>query len=412
MSNDNSLAAALDNPPPVGRWNYPTPIRFGPGCIEELPAACSELGISRPLLVTDPGLVDLAITKQAVAILGRANLDTAVFSDMRPNPVGRDVVAGVAAFKASGADGVVAFGGGSALDVAKAVALMVGQCRPLFDFEDRADWWTRIDPDGMVPLVAVPTTSGTGSEVGRASVITDESDHTKKIIFHPKMLPGRVVADPALTIGLPPHLTAWTGIDALSHNLEAWCAPGFHPLADGVALEGMRLIHRSLVRAYTDGTDIRARSDLMAGSLMGATAFQKGLGGMHALAHPIGARHDCHHGRTNAVLMPYILAWNRAAIAPRIERLARYLDLPGGGFDAFLQWVLEVRTQLEIPHTLHDLGVPRDDLDALSVAAESDPSAGGNPTPFDAAAARAVLLRAFHGDVSGPQGVPATEARA
>jgi len=410
MSQDNALSTVLDNPEPVGKWNYPTAVRFGPGRIQELPDACGELGIRRPLLVTDPGLVDLDITRQAVAILGRAGLDTAVFSDMRPNPVGRDVQAGVATFKAAGADGVVAFGGGSALDVAKSVAMMVGQTRPLFDFEDRADWYTRIDPDGMVPLVAVPTTSGTGSEVGRASVITDETDHTKKIIFHPNMLPGRVVADPALTLGLPAHLTAWTGIDALSHNLEAWCAPGFHPMADGIALEGIRLIHRSLARVVADGSDIGARADLMAASLMGATAFQKGLGGMHALAHPIGARHDCHHGRTNGVVMPYVLAWNRAAIAPRIGRLARYLGLPGGDFDAFLGWVLQLRRDLGIPHTLAELGVPRDDLDALSVAAAADPSAGGNPTPFDAAAARAVLLRAFHGDVAGPEGQPAGDA--
>ena len=407
------MSHTFDSPSPVGKWNYPTAVRFGPGRIQELPDACSDLGITRPLLVTDPGLVDLDITKEAVAILGRSGLDTAVFSDMRPNPVGRDVEAGVAAFKAAGADGVVAFGGGSALDVAKSVAMMVGQTRPLFDFEDRADWWTRIDPDGMVPLVAVPTTSGTGSEVGRASVITDAADHTKKIIFHPNMLPGRVVADPALTLDLPTHLTAWTGIDALSHNLEAWCAPGFHPMADGIALEGIRLIHRSLEAVVADGSNIGARSDLMAASLMGATAFQKGLGGMHALAHPIGARHDCHHGRTNGVVMPYVLAWNRAAIAPRIGRLARYLGLSSGadGFDAFLTWVLELRTALKIPHTLAELGVPRDDLDALSVAAAADPSAGGNPTPFGVDVARAVLLRAFHGDVSGPEGQSAVEGQ-
>lgn len=391
----------LDRMPPTGTWNYPTAVRFGPGRRAELPDACRELGIQRPLLCTDPGLVDLDMTKEVVALLGRAGLPTAVFSDIRPNPVGRDVEAGVAAYRAAGADGVIAFGGGSGLDVAKAVALMVGQTRPLFDYEDKADWWTRVDPDGMAPVVAVPTTSGTGSEVGRASVITDPSDHTKKIIFHPKMLPGRVVADPELTVGLPGHLTAWTGIDALSHCLEAYCAPGFHPQADGIAMEGIRLVHAGLERAVADGTDIEARSWMMAASLMGATAFQKGLGGMHALAHPIGARHDCHHGRTNAVVMPYVLAWNWSAVAPRLARLAGLLGLPGGRADAFLQWVIDLRARLEIPHTLAELGVPASDLDTLAEAAALDPSAGGNPLPFDARSARAILERAFHGKVHG-----------
>ena len=399
----------LDRMPPTGSWNYPTAVRFGPGRRAELAAACAELGISRPLLCTDPGLVDLDITKDLVAQLGRDGLSVAVFSDIRPNPVGRDVEAGVAAYKAAGADGVIAYGGGSGLDVAKAVALMVGQTRPLFDYEDKADWWTRVDPAGMAPCVAVPTTSGTGSEVGRASVITDPSDHTKKIIFHPGMLPGRVVADPELTVGLPPHLTAWTGIDALSHCLEAYCAPGFHPMADGIATEGIRLVHAGLLRAHADGTDIEARSWMMAASMMGATAFQKGLGGMHALAHPIGARHDCHHGRTNGVVMPYVLAWNWSAVSPRLARLAAVLGLAEPTAEAFLQWVLDLRSALGIPHTLAELGVPRDDLDALATAAAADPSAGGNPLPFDADAARQVLLRAFAGDVHGPEGTPAVE---
>ncbi len=390
-----SSSSSLENPSPVGKWNYPTAVRFGPGRRREIPDACRELGITRPLLVTDPGLVDLDITKDTVAILAAAGLETAVFSDMRPNPVGRDVEAGVAAFKAAQSDGVIAFGGGSGLDVAKAVAMMVGQTRPLFDFEDRADWWTRIDPAGMVPVVAVPTTSGTGSEVGRASVITDITDHTKKIIFHPGMLPGRVVADPELTTALPARLTAWTGMDALSHCLEAYCAPGFHPMADGVAMEGMRLVHGALVRATQDGADIEARSWMMAASMMGATAFQKGLGGMHALAHPIGARYDTHHGLTNAVVMPYVLDFNRAAVAPRLGRLARLLGLPGGDFDAFLTWILDLRSTLGIPSTLREIGVPNSDLDGVAAAAAEDPSAGGNPILFDAEAARTVLASAI-----------------
>ncbi|MEC8422321.1 MAG: iron-containing alcohol dehydrogenase, partial [Myxococcota bacterium] len=304
----------------------------------------------------------------------------------------------VTAFVDGDHDGVVAFGGGSALDVAKAIAMMVGQTRPLFDFEDRADWWTRIDPAGMRPLVAVPTTSGTGSEVGRASVITDTSVHVKKIIFHPGMLPGRVICDPVLTAGLPRGVTAATGIDALSHNLEAWFAPGFHPLADGIALEGIRLIHRHLLRACTAGDDIDARAGMMAASLMGATAFQKGLGAMHAMAHPIGAVVGAHHGLTNAVVMPFVLQANRPAIAGRAADLARALDLPGHDFDALLGWVLELRSALDIPSTLADIGVTETQLPLLAKMATEDPSAGGNPVPFDEDFSAALFARAFSGE--------------
>jgi len=383
--------------PFTGTWNYPTPIRFGPGRIAELPAACRELGIQRPLLVTDRGLADLAITRDTVALLDASGLPTAVFSAVDGNPTGAMVDAGVAAFRGGQHDGVVAFGGGSALDVAKAVAMMVGQQRPLFDFEDRADWWTRIDPAGMRPVVAVPTTSGTGSEVGRASVITDESEHIKKIIFHPGMLPARVICDPTLTAGLPRGVTAATGIDALSHNLEAWCAPGFHPLADGIALEGIRLVHQHLLRACADGGDIDARSGMMAASLMGATAFQKGLGGMHAMAHPIGAIVGAHHGLTNAVVMPYVLHANRDAIRARGADLARALDLAGHDLDALLQWVVDLREALDIPHTLEGIGVTEAQLPLLAKMSTEDPSAGGNPVSFDLAFAEALFERAFHG---------------
>lgn len=381
----------------IGTWNYPTPVRFGPGRIAELPAACRELAIERPLLVTDRGLVELPITRDTVALLDAASLPTAVFSAVDGNPTGDMVEAGVEAFRGGGHDGVVAFGGGSALDVAKAVAMMVGQSRPLFDFEDRADWWTRIDPAGMRPTVAVPTTSGTGSEVGRASVITDESVHVKKIIFHPGMLPGRVVCDPELTIGLPRSVTAATGIDALSHNMEAWCAPGFHPMADGIALEGIRLVHRYLQRACDDGSDVDARSGMMAASLMGATAFQKGLGGMHAMAHPIGAVVGAHHGLTNAVVMPYVLQANRAMLATRGADLARALDLPGHDLDALIQWVLDLRSRLDIPHTLAEIGVTETQLPGLARMATEDPSAGGNPVPFDLPFAESLFERSFYG---------------
>lgn len=380
-----------------GNWNYPTPIRFGAGRIQELADGCSSLGISRPLLITDAGLAPLPIVQKALAANAAAGMPTGLFSDVRGNPVGANVDDGVAAYRAGDHDGVIAFGGGSALDVAKAVALMVGQERPLWDFEDIGDNYTRVNVSGMAPVVAVPTTSGTGSEVGRASVITDTTDHTKKIIFHPRMLPALVIADPALTVGLPAHLTAWTGIDALSHCLEAFCAPGFHPQADGIALEGVRLIHRSLERAVDNGSDIEARAMMMAASSMGATAFQKGLGAMHALSHPVGAVLDAHHGLTNAVFMPYVLSFNAPAIAERIGNMARYIGLEEASFEGFLDWVLGLRSRLQIPHTSDALGVTEALIDDLGTRAAADPSAGGNPIPVDAAALRMLYRRSLVG---------------
>jgi alcohol dehydrogenase class IV len=378
-----------------GNWNYPTPVWFGAGRIAELPAACRELGIDRPLLVTDPGLAALPMVAQAEALCAEAGLPVARFVGVRPNPVGANVDEGVLAYREAGCDGVIAFGGGSAIDVAKAVALMVGQSRPLWDYEDREDWWTRVDPAGVAPVVAVPTTSGTGSEVGRASVIVHEGDHRKVIIFHPKMLPARVICDPALTVGLPARLTAWVGLDALSHNLEAWCAPGFHPLADGIALQGMALVREALPDAYRDGADLAARGKMMAASLMGATAFQKGLGAMHAVSHPVGATVDSHHGLTNAVVMPYVLEANRSVLSDRLAFAARAIGLVDPTFDGFLAWVYELRAELDIPSGLSALGVTAEHIDALAPAVVDDPSAGTNPLPVDLAYARALLAAAL-----------------
>jgi alcohol dehydrogenase class IV len=378
-------------------WNYPTSVRFGPGRIAELPAVCKEVGMRKPLLVTDPGLRKLAIVEQALASLRAAGLGDAVFNDLRANPVGRNVDDGVAYYRSHGCDGVIAFGGGSALDVGKTIALMAGQTRPLWDFEDREDWYTRVNVAGMAPTIAVPTTAGTGSEVGRASVILDESSHLKKIIFHPRMLPVVVIADPELTVGLPPRITAATGMDALAHCLEAYCAPGFHPLADGIALEGMRLIKEWLAVAVADGKNVTARAHMLAAASMGATAFQKGLGAIHSLSHPIGARYNTHHGETNAVVMPYVLAFNRPAIEEKITRLARYLNLPDPGFAAVLTWVLALRKEIGIPHTLADLGVKEADLDVLVPEAVDDPSTGGNPRPAGAAEMREMFVNAIRG---------------
>jgi alcohol dehydrogenase class IV len=378
-------------------WNYPTSIRFGVGRSAELAAACRDAGMRRPLLVTDPGLRTLPMIARALASLKEAGLGDAVFSDIRPNPVGRNVDDGVAAFRAAGCDGVIAFGGGSALDVGKTIALMGGQTRPMWDFEDREDWWTRVNAAGVAPTIAVPTTAGTGSEVGRAAVILDEATHLKKIIFHPKMMPVIVISDPELTTGLPPRITAATGMDALAHCLEAYCAPGFHPLADGVALEGMRLVKEWLPVAVKDGANLVARANMLAAASMGATAFQKGLGAIHSLSHPVGARFNSHHGETNGVVMPYVLAFNRPAIEDRLTRLSAYLGLPNPGFQAFQDWVLALRKDIGIPHTLAELGVKESDVETLVPEAVDDPSTGGNPRPAGAAEMRQMFLLAIRG---------------
>jgi alcohol dehydrogenase class IV len=382
-----------------GNWNYPTSIRFGAGRIRELADACRSFGIQDPLIVTDPGLAKLPMIEHAIAALGEAGLGVRVFSDVQGNPVEANVTAGVAVFHEGGHDGVIAFGGGSALDAGKAVALMVGQSRPLFDFEDREDWYTRVNVAEMAPVVAVPTTSGTGSEVGRASVITDPATHTKKIIFHPKMMPEIVIADPELTLGLPRVITAAVGMDALSHNLEAYCAPGFHPMADGIAVEGMRLIHDWLPVACSDGTNIEARAAMMVASSMGATAFQKGLGAMHSLSHPCSANLNTHHGLTNAVVMPYVLEFNRPALEERMSRLAAWLGLADQSFAGVFNWVLELRRELGIPHTLADLGVRDEHAAEFAPQAHADPSTGGNPRPLTIEDFEKLYLRCIRGEL-------------
>lgn len=360
-------------------WNYPTPIKFGPGRILELADHARGMGMTRPLLVTDPGLAGLSFVTDIVARNNEAGLPTALFSEVQGNPVGANVDAGVKAYKEHGADGVVALGGGSALDVGKAVALMVGQSRPIWDFEDREDWFTRVNVAGMAPCIAVPTTAGTGSEVGRCSVILDPDTHIKKIIFHPKMLPGLVIADPELSVGLPASLTAATGMDALSHLLEAYMSPFFHPMAEGIAVEGTRLVQQFLPRAVSDGKDIEARAMMLIASTMGATAFQKGLGAMHAMAHPIGATLNTHHGLTNAVVMPYVIAFNTPAVDEKLARMAAFLGLERSGAAGLLDWVLDLRAEIGIPHTLAEIGVGLKHVPALAAMAEEDPSAGTNP---------------------------------
>ena len=381
-----------------GNWSFPTTVRFGVGRIVELPKACRELGMTRPLVVTDKGLAPLPMLTDSVAALLDAGLGAAMFSDVQGNPIEANVDAGLQAYRDGDHDGVVAFGGGSAMDVGKCIALMVGQTRPLWDFEDREDWYTRADPEGIAPVIAVPTTSGTGSEVGRAGVITNLEDHTKRIIFHPKMLPGIVIEDPQLTAGLPAHLTAAVGMDALSHNMEAYCSPLFHPMADGIALEGMRLVKEWLPAACADGNDLEARGNMQVASSMGATAFQKGLGAMHSLSHPCGSLLDTHHGLTNGVVMPYVLTFNAHAIEEKMTALARYLDLPNPSGKSVQSWVLALRHQIGIPHTLAELGVTEDLIPQIARMAVDDPTAPTNPVKLTVANLEGLYATAINGE--------------
>ena len=382
---------------PSVNWNYPTAVKVGAGRVRELPQWCESLGMRRPLLITDPGLAALPLIGSVLDHCRSTGLECGLFHDIKGNPTGKNVDDGVAIFKAGGHDGVIAFGGGSALDAAKAVALMVGQERPLWDFEDVGDNYLRVNVAGMAPVVAVPTTAGTGSEVGRASVITDDHAHVKRIIFHAKMLPAVVILDPELTVGLPAKLTAATGMDALSHNLEAYCSPFYHPMATGIALEGIRLIKQYLPGAVKDGHDLEARLQMLVASSMGATAFQRGLGAMHALAHPLGALYDAHHGMLNAILMPYVLKANEAVIAERIELLARYLELAQPSFASFLDWVLAMRESLGIPHTLSEIGIGAQDAAKVGEMAVVDGSAGTNPIQFSAADYSRIFVAAVEG---------------
>ncbi|WP_282169230.1 iron-containing alcohol dehydrogenase [Ruegeria atlantica] len=362
----------------VGNWSYPTAIKFGAGRIKELPEACAAAGMKRPLLVTDKGLADLPITAATLDIMEAAGLGRGLFSDVDPNPNEKNLEAGVAAYNAGGHDGVIAFGGGSGLDLGKMVAFMAGQTRPVWDFEDIGDWWTRADSDVIAPIIAVPTTAGTGSEVGRASVITNSETHAKKIIFHPKVLPTVVICDPELTVGMPKFITAGTGLDAFAHCVEAYSSPHYHPMSHGIALEGMRLVKEYLPRAYEDGTDIEARAQMMSAAAMGATAFQKGLGAIHAMSHPIGAVFNTHHGTTNAVCMPAVLEFNAPAIADRFQSAAAYLGIDGG-FDGVRGFVQSFNDSLGIPTKLSELGVTEAAIPELVRGAIIDPSCGGNP---------------------------------
>lgn len=381
----------------TSNWSYPTTIWFGAGRIAELAAACHQAGIKKPLLVTDKGLADLPITQNALSILAGTGVEAALFAEVDPNPTEINMEAGLQAYKAGQHDGVIAFGGGSGLDLGKVVAFMAGQTRPVWDFEDIGDWWTRANADVIAPIIAVPTTAGTGSEVGRASVITNAQTAEKKIIFHPKILPTVVICDPQLTVGMPDFITAGTGMDAFAHCLEAFSSPHYHPMSQGIALEGMRLVKENLTAVYNNPGDITGRAHMMSAAMMGATAFQKGLGAIHALSHPIGAIYHTHHGTTNAVVMQAVMRFNSSMIESRCAGAARYLAIEGG-FDGFYDFVGGLVQQLNIPKNLTDLGLADlgdADLERIVAAALNDPSVGGNPREMTAVNTRALLESCF-----------------
>ena len=363
---------------PTANWSYPTAIKFGPGRIRELADHCKAVGMKKPLLVTDKALAALPITAGALDMLDAAGLGRAVFSEVDPNPNEMNMEAGLKVFRAGGHDGVVCFGGGSALDLGKMIALMVDQTVSVWELEDIGDWWTRANPATIAPIIAVPTTAGTGSEVGRAGVLTNSATHKKKIIFHPKLLPAVTICDPELTVGMPKFITAGTGMDALAHCLEAYSSPFYHPMSQGIALEGMRLVFENLPKVYDTPNDLEARANMMSAAAMGAVAFQKGLGAIHSLSHPVGAVYGTHHGTTNAVVMPMVLDFNRSAIEDRIGKAAAYLGI-AGGFDGFRAAVMDLRARLAIPENLTAMGVEAARLDELTEMALEDPSCGGNP---------------------------------
>ena len=378
----------------VANWNYPTPIRFGAGRISELNEAIELVGMKNPLFVTDKGLANLPITQMALDLMEKGGFGRAVFSDVDVNPNDITLSAGIDLFIEGKHDGVIAFGGGSALDLGKLIAFQARQSRPIWDFEDIGDYWTRADESAIAPIIAIPTTAGTGSEVGRAGVLTNSQTHVKKIIFHPKILPQIVICDPELSVGMPQAITIGTGMDAFIHCLEAYSSPFYHPMSQGIALEGMRLVKENLGKVYENPNNIEARSHMMAAAVMGATAFQKGLGAMHALSHSVGALYNTPHGMTNAIVMPYVLKFNRLAIEARIERLADYLGIDGG-FDGFYDFLIKMRKDFEVPEKLGALGVDDNRIDDLAKMAIEDPSAGGNPVELTFEAARGLLVEAI-----------------
>jgi alcohol dehydrogenase class IV len=380
-------------------WNFPTTIWFGPGRIDDLSKACVQMDIKKPLFVTDEGLIKLDIVKKAKDILSQNKIDFDIYSDVQGNPTGKNVMDGVTQFNQNNHDGIIAFGGGSAIDAGKAIAFMAGQTKTLWEFEDVGENWTFAREEGIVPIIAVPTTAGTGSEVGRASVILDEDSHSKKIIFHPKMLPGIVISDPELCIGLPPDLTAWTGIDAMVHAIEAFCAPGYHPMADGIAVEAIRIIAKYLPMAVKDGSNIEARGQMLVAASMGATAFQKGLGSVHSIAHQLGAIYNKQHGLLNAIILPYALYQNRLFIEDKMEYMSQVLEINGKSTDKLIKYIIALRNSLNIPNTLAEIDIDMERAVEIGEKAFNDPSTPSNAKPITSKELENLFRAAVTGDL-------------
>ena len=381
-------------------WNYPTTMWVGEDRIKDLSIACKTLKINKPLLVTDSGLAKSKIVINVLKNLKEDGFLVELYSNVVGNPTGTNVTEGTDFFNKNNCDGVIAFGGGSGLDVGKAIAFMSGQTLPIWNFEDVGDNWTKANSEKIAPIIAVPTTAGTGSETGRASVILNEETGVKNIIFHPKFLPSIVILDPVLTLSLPAKITAATGMDALAHNLEAYCAPGYHPMADGIALEGMRLINEWLFEAFKNGSNIEARQNMLTAASMGSTAFQKGLGAIHSLSHPVNALNNIHHGLSNAIFMPYVLTFNKDVIEEKIIKICDYLKLEDRSFDGFINWVLDLRKKLNIPHKLSEVIDEKNfDIGKLSKMALADPSTGGNPKKLTEADMKLMYQRSMSGEL-------------
>ena len=374
-------------------WNYPTNVWFGPDRSKQVQQACDVLGVKNPLIVTDPGLLQTPIIEE---INSNLSSKTNIYSDVQGNPTGTNVNNGVKVFLEGNHDGVIAIGGGSGMDAGKGIAFLAHQSRPLWDFEDIGDWWTRADSDVIKPIIAIPTTAGTGSEVGRAGVFLNEDNHKKKIIFHPKMLPQIAILDPSLTLNLPKGITAGTGMDALAHCLEAYSSPFYHPMAEGTALEGLRLVKENIQEVYHNGKNIEARAHMLVASMMGAAAFQKGLGAIHSITHPVNSLYHTHHGTTNGTVMPFVLNYNRSTIEDKFVRLANFLDIKGG-FDGIVQWVIDLKKEMEIPETLKDMGVKPGDEVKLAPLAQEDPSTGGNPLEMTEEKFQELILNCISG---------------
>ena len=374
-------------------WNYPTNVWFGPDRSKQVQQACDVLGVKNPLIVTDPGLLQTPIIEE---INSNLSSKTNIYSDVQGNPTGTNVTNGVKVFLEGNHDGVIAIGGGSGMDAGKGIAFLAHQSRPLWDFEDIGDWWTRADSDVIKPIIAIPTTAGTGSEVGRAGVFLNEDNHKKKIIFHPKMLPQIAILDPSLTLNLPKGITAGTGMDALAHCLEAYSSPFYHPMAEGTALEGLRLVKENIQEVYHNGKNIEARAHMLVASMMGAAAFQKGLGAIHSITHPVNSLYHTHHGTTNGTVMPFVLNYNRSTIEDKFVRLASFLDIKGG-FDGIVQWVIDLKKEMQIPETLKDMGVELGDEVKLAPLAQEDPSTGGNPLEMTEEKFQELILNCISG---------------